>query len=289
LKFTFCVLDDSVESLILAPMAVATSVTVHVRDIQTPLELRACQGLQRRTWGITEDGYVIPVATMAAAQKVGGLVLGAFDQQEHLLGFAFAFLGRLNDQLVLYSQLAAVDPESQGLGIGRRLKLEQRERARQQGLNAVVWAFDPLQASNASFNLGVLGATCRTYEVDLYGPRSDALNAGLATDRLLAEWSTHDEPRPLRTAWPDAPELIETQLDVDGQRVATGTHAAHESNVTLEIPPHLAATKRSLHIAQAWQLHVRRAFQHAFAAGYVAVGFSRDDPTRPRYLLHRAT
>src|ERR671935_1923075 len=67
---------------------------VEVRDVRGVAELRACQALQRRAWGITEDGYVVPVATMAAAQKVGGQVLGAFDAQEQLLGFTFAFIGR---------------------------------------------------------------------------------------------------------------------------------------------------------------------------------------------------
>jgi predicted GNAT superfamily acetyltransferase len=256
---------------------------VEVRDIRGPAELRACQALQRRTWGITEDGYIVPVATMAAAQKVGGLVLGAFDTHEVLVGFTFAFLGRLSGTLVLYSQLAAVDPNAQGQGVGRLLKFEQRRRARELGLDAVVWAFDPLQASNASFNLGVLGAISRQYEVDLYGTRTDALNAGLATDRLFAEWSTRAEPQPVRDPWPDAPDLIETSADDTplGPREASGDRAR------IEIPADLARVKRTPEVAQAWQHHVRTAFQHAFAAGFVAVGFSRADPQRPRYLLHR--
>src|SRR5262249_51451244 len=155
----------------------------------------------RRTWGIVEDGYVVPVATMAGAQKVGGLVLGAFDQADTLVGFTFAFLGRLRGQLVLYSQLGGVDPSLQGSGIGRVLKLEQRRRAQAMGIDAVVWAFDPLQASNAAFNLGVLGAVCREYAVDMYGSRTDVLNAGLATDRLLAEWSTREQASPEKTDW----------------------------------------------------------------------------------------
>src|SRR5437660_6443317 len=76
-------------------------------------------------------------------------------------------------------------------------------------LEAVVWAFDPLQASNAAFNLGVLGAISRTYEPDMYGSRTDALNVGMATDRLLAEWSTSGEPGGRTSSWPDAIDLIE--------------------------------------------------------------------------------
>jgi predicted GNAT superfamily acetyltransferase len=273
----------------LAAMPVATPIEVVVRDVHGADELRACQLLQRRTWGITEDGYVVPVATMAAAQKVGGLVLGAFDHHERLLGFTFAFLGRTNERLVLYSQLAAVAPEAQGQGIGRQLKLEQRRRAQQANLDAVVWAFDPLQASNAAFNLGVLGATCRQYEVDMYGSRTDALNAGLATDRLLAEWPTRREPQPLHEAWPDAPELLETAISPDGLRVPIAVHPAAAAKVTIEIPTNLQATKQNQTIAQAWQRHVRTAFREAFEAGYEAVGFSRADAARPRYLLHKRT
>jgi predicted GNAT superfamily acetyltransferase len=244
---------------------------VEVRDVRGPAELRACQAVQRRAWGITEDGYVVPVATMAAAQKVGGLVLGAFDGPT-LVGFSFAFLGRLHGNLVLYSQLTGVEPDQQGTGVGRRLKFEQRRRAREMGLDYVVWAFDPLQASNASFNLAVLGATSRTYEVDLYGPRSDALNVGLATDRLLVEWPTSGEPNRVDpNEWTDAPELTRTAKETD--------------KVRIPIPADLAALKATPELAIACQQQVRAAFQAAFRAGYVAVGFAKGE--QPAYLLER--
>ena len=266
----------------------ATS-AILLRDIRDPDELRACQDLQRRTWGITEDGYLLPVATMAAAQKVGGLVLGAFDADQVLVGFSFAFLGQVRGQLVLYSQLTAVDPERQGEGIGRLLKNEQRRRARDMGLVSVVWTFDPLQASNAHFNLAVLGATSRTYELDLYGSRTDALNAGLPTDRLLAEWSTMAEPAPLREASPDALELIEVEPGPDGLLVPSRVRSVpneRSSCLTVQVPSNLARLKAvNLALAIDWQLAVRAALCAAFAAGYVAVGFSRSDPERPQYLL----
>jgi len=266
--------------------------TVTIRDVCGADELRACQELQRRAWGITEDGYVLPVAIMAGAQKVGGLVLGAFDTRQKLVGFAFAFLGRLKGSLILYSQLTGVHPAHQSAGVGRLLKFEQRQRARDMGVDAVVWAFDPLQASNAAFNLGVLGATCRTYEVDLYGSRSDALNSGLATDRLLTEWSTRAEPEGRVDAWPEGLDLIETTPFHErgffrpGHVRAIPPGAQH---LHVEIPSSIADIKGSAapNAAQAWQQAVREALQAAFGRGFVAVGFSRADPKRPRYLLER--
>jgi predicted GNAT superfamily acetyltransferase len=266
--------------------------TVTIRDVRGADELRACQELQRRAWGITEDGYVLPVAIMAGAQKVGGLILGGFDANQQLVGFAFGFLGRLKDSLILYSQLTGVHPAHQSAGVGRMLKFEQRRRAQDMGLDAVVWAFDPLQASNAAFNLGVLGATCRTYEVDLYGSRSDALNSGLATDRLLTEWSTRTEPKGRVEPWPDGVDLIETVPFHDRgfvrpskvQPVPPGAE-----HLLVEIPASIADIKNYAFpdAAQEWQVAVREALQTAFAAGFVAIGFSRADPKRPRYLLER--
>src|SRR5207244_12891062 len=86
--------------VILATMAQAVSpastTPITVRDVRGADELRACQELQRRAWGITEDGYILPVATMAGAQRAGGLLLGAFDANTNAPnGFAFPLLGQL--------------------------------------------------------------------------------------------------------------------------------------------------------------------------------------------------
>jgi predicted GNAT superfamily acetyltransferase len=159
------------------------------------------------------------------------------------------------------------------------------------GLEAVVWAFDPLQATNAAFNLGVLGATCRTYEVDMYGARTDTLNAGLATDRLLAEWSTSEEAAPRSQPWPDTVDLIEAVEDGTFRRPRVVRKApAGARHVMVEIPPSIADVKSraSPTVAREWQLALRGAFVAAFNAGFVGVGFTRADPDHPRYLLERA-
>jgi predicted GNAT superfamily acetyltransferase len=265
--------------------ALHTSVTV--RDVHGADELRACQELQRRAWGITDDGYVVPVATMASAQRVGGMVLGAFDSRGQVIGFAFGFLGKLNGRLVLWSQLTGVHPAHQSTGVGRMLKFEQRRRARDMDLEAVAWAFDPLQASNAAFNLGVLGATCRVYEMDMYGARTDALNIGLATDRLLAEWNTSAEPGGQTTVWPDAVDLIDIS---SGSPVVKREIPPDAVHLRIEIPPRISDVKLrgSFSAAQDWQAALRETFQLAFQLGFVAVGFTRADAARPAYLLERA-
>ena len=132
------------------PQTTATAGTpreIVIRPIHDPTELRACQDVQRRAWGITEDGYLVPVATLAGASAYGGLVLGAF-AGETLVGFSFAFRGVLDGTPILYSQLTGVLPEAQGGGTGRRIKQFQRDWARAEGLPLVAWAFDPLQAMN---------------------------------------------------------------------------------------------------------------------------------------------
>jgi len=84
--------------------------------------------------------------------------------------------------------MTAVLPEYQGQGIGKKLKLAQREDALERGFDLVEWTFDPLQLGNANFNITHLGAIVREYLPNIYGNTTSQLDAGLPTDRLVAEW-----------------------------------------------------------------------------------------------------
>ncbi|HEX8204280.1 MAG TPA: hypothetical protein VF590_27630 [Isosphaeraceae bacterium] len=267
---------------------------ITIRRAATGADYRACQEAQRRAWGIAEDAYVVPVATMVGAQLHGGLVLGAFGPDGQAVGVSFAFLGRIEGRICLYSQLTGIVPGYQGRGIGHRLKRAQAEFARAEGIALIAWAFDPLQPGNAHFNLAVLGASAGRYVEDMYGPRTDALNHGTPTDRLIAEWET--TPRPRRAiAMDDAlglPRLIEATARPDGRPAVEAIDAAGTApRVLLEIPAkiHLLRTHEPS-LADAWQQAVRQAFTAAFAAGFKAVGFLRDESLGARrcyYLLHR--
>jgi predicted GNAT superfamily acetyltransferase len=253
---------------------------ITIRRAETIADYLACQQAQRLAWGITDDSYVVPLATMVGAQLHGGLVLGAFTGSGEALGLSFAFLGKIEGRACLYSQLTGIVPEQQGRGLGGKLKAAQREFARAEGLDCLAWAFDPLQAGNARFNLGRLGATSRRFVEDMYGRRSDALNANASTDRLIVEWSTEPEGKVREAIDPSAlPRLIE----VGDRPIAQVEGKLSSPVVLLEIPADISSLRtNNPSLAEAWTLAVKQAFQAAFAAGYRAEGFLES-----AYVLHK--
>src|SRR5215218_6602838 len=112
---------------------------VHIRRAESVADYHACQDAQRRAWGIAEEGYVVPIATLVGAQLHGGLVLGAFLPGGEAVGVSFAFLGRLEGRLCLYSQLTGIVPGRQSAGLGYRLKMVQRDLALADGVGLIAW------------------------------------------------------------------------------------------------------------------------------------------------------
>ncbi len=280
------------------PPTALTEKEVTIRRAESLADYRACQEAQRKAWGITEDGYVIPIATMVGANLHGGLVLGAFLADGTAAAMSFAFLGRLENRICLYSQLTGVLPGYQSMGLGFAMKMVQRYHAHAEGIGLIAWAFDPLQAGNAHFNLGRLGATSHRYIDNMYGERTDALNAGVPTDRLIAEWEVEKPLRPREAPGPDAlaalPRVIATGPDPEGHLVPLGVETSTDApRALLEIPSRIADLRRAHpEAAEAWRSAARQAFQTSFAAGYQAVGLVRDDTQGRRrcyYELERTS
>jgi len=278
------------------PQAALMDKEITIRRAESLADYRACQDAQRQAWGITEEGYVIPVATMVGANLHGGLVLGAFLANGTAAAMSFGFLGRIEDRICLYSQLTGVVPGYQSRGLGYAVKIVQRYLAHAEGLGLIAWAFDPLQAGNAHFNLARLGARVHRYIDNMYGERTDALNAGVPTDRLIAEWEVDNLPRPAQTPGPETlaslPHLIPTGRDHEGRLVPLGEPTSPDApRVLLEIPSRIADLRRDQpEAAEAWRLAVRQAFHASFAAGYHAVGLVRDESSGERrcyYELER--
>jgi predicted GNAT superfamily acetyltransferase len=149
-------------------------------------EFEACVRVERQVWK-SSDIDVVPIPLFVVASETGGQVLGAFHGKQ-LVGFTMAIVGWRERKPFLHSHMTAVLDAFMNQGIGRRLKLFQREDALARGISLVEWTFDPLVTKNAYFNFMRLGAIARRYLPNIYGITTSPLHGSLPTDRLVAEW-----------------------------------------------------------------------------------------------------
>jgi predicted GNAT superfamily acetyltransferase len=249
--------------------------------------------LQRAVWS-GDETEIVPVHMLLAVAQGGGVVLGAFEG-EVLVGMVFGFLGVdaahpervAMTRLKHCSHMLAVHPESRLRNIGFRLKLAQREAIVRQGVRLATWTYDPLLSLNAHLNIRRLGAVCRTYVRDAYGPMRDRLNAGLASDRFDVEWwvTSHRVNARLEGRRPplDLAHFLEggaqkvnpAGLRSDGWPEPAESHEPFGGNLLLaEIPPDFQALRSAdLGLARAWREHSRGLFEQAFAQGYLVSDF----------------
>jgi predicted GNAT superfamily acetyltransferase len=236
---------------------------IAVRKCVTQEEFHACVALQREIWG-ESDLEVEPVTLFIVASYAGGQVLGAFDGVR-LVGYTLAIVGFQEGVVYLHSHHTGVHPDYRDRGVGRMLKLFQREEALGRGIRFIQWTFDPLELRNAHFNLNRLGAICRHYKPNLYGVTTSPLHRGLATDRLLAEWQL------------DSPRVIAAIGGLGKEPV----RAAAE----ITLPGDLEQWKQSdPQQVKSAQDRIRAEFTSWFARGYSAIGM-RKGPTEACYLL----
>jgi len=238
---------------------------IEIRPLTTLEQFERCVVLQLEVWGYS-DGDLIPRRVFLVAQRIGGLVLGAFDG-ETIVGFAMALPGYRNGHSYLHSHMLAVLADYRNAGLGRRLKLAQRDDAIARGFDLMEWTFDPLEIKNAHLNIARLGAISRRYKADFYGPSSSPLQGGLPTDRLYAEW------------WLKSPRVTnalrgEAQLVEVLERV-TVPNAIYEWKQDPQ--------RRSL--AHQVQTQNHEALQAAFDRGFSAIGYERDAEGNGTFLL----
>jgi predicted GNAT superfamily acetyltransferase len=168
---------------------VATEVVI--RPCESLADLQACIELQRQVWGYA-DAELVPIPILIVARKTGGQVLGAFDD-DRLVGFTLAFSGFRAGWPYVHSHYLGVLPEYRDRGVGRALKLQQREHCLRDGVKLMEWAFDPLEIKNARLNIVRLGGIVRKFIPNLYGVTSSRLHGNLPTDRLVLEWRLDSE------------------------------------------------------------------------------------------------
>lgn len=236
---------------------------IEIRQLFKLEEFTDVLNLQRVIWGFA-DLELLPLRFLVVVSKVGGHVFGAYDGTE-MVGFCFAIPGVKPGGLpYLHSHMLGVLPNYHNAGIGRRLKLRQRDDAIARGIELIEWTFDPLEVKNAFFNIERLGAIIRRYHENQYGVTASPLHGGLPTDRCIAEW------------WIKSPRV---HAILAGQRPAIAP--AERIAYPFDIGRIRADNQKA---ARAIQCDNAEKFLHAFARGLAVTGFERSD-AEGTYLL----
>ena len=259
-------------------------------------ELEACVQLQIEVWGY-DASDIMPRKAFLVMQKAGGQVIGAFDTDlagagmrdgarsargdgakafgdaNSLVGFALSLPGVKSGEkyadgiprAYLHSHMLAVKAGYRDRGLGRKLKLAQRNEALTRGVTLMEWTFDPLEIKNAFLNIHKLGAVVCVYRENFYGVSSSRLQGGLPTDRLLAEWYLNSDR---------VKGILEGRLAAAGPQVEERIIEER-----IKVPASIyewKSSERDRERALAVQLENRRRFQQAFSRGLAVIGFERD-------------
>jgi predicted GNAT superfamily acetyltransferase len=245
-------------------MATLTNSVVEIRELRAHSEFADAVRLQREIWGF-QDVELLPLRLFIVASKIGGQILGAFSGS-NMIAFCLCIPGlKPGGKAYLHSHMLGVLPPYRNTGLGRGMKLKQREFALAAGVDLIEWTFDPLEIKNAFFNIERLGAIARRYVHNQYGTTSSHLHGGLPTDRLIAEWwIASDRVRAICDQGSFQRPLVQTAVSV---------------------PQQIAQLRREQpEKARAIQTLLGDQLADGFRQGLAAIGFEKTE-AEGRYLL----
>ena len=229
---------------------------IEIRSLSGVAELAELGDVLRRVWGT--DTPIVNLEMARAIGHSGGYLAGAYVETDGsgptMIGASVGLLATHRGRPALHSHVTGLLPDARHSGVGRALKMHQREWAAARGIEWITWTFDPLVRRNAWFNIAVLGADVHDYFTDFYGTMTDAINAGDSSDRLHVAWRVSGPPlRQLR----------------DGRDVAIAQLVA--------TPDDIVALRRTDPAAVArWRERTRHSLTTALTTGGRIVGFTRD-------------
>jgi predicted GNAT superfamily acetyltransferase len=271
---------------------------IEIRDLHSLDEYRAVVQLEEEIWGYTDPADTVTVPVFIITVKRGGILIGAFDGSR-MIGFAFSIVGMKDRRPTQWSHMMGVVAGYRRSGLGRALKLAQRDRAIAGGFDLMEWTFDPLQALNAHLNFTKLGVVCDEYARNLYGESTSALHRGTPTDRFVVQWQLREAHVERRIAQTEhgftlrasdaatAPIINETMDAGEWRRPGPVDFTCEAPRLWVEIPVGFTEIQqRAPALALEWRQCTREIFETYFGRGYRVVDFElQKQHLRGRYLL----
>ena len=218
---------------------------VEIKSLNSLDEQSLARYVFDQTWS-KDAGTEITSNLLQAMVHNGAYLSGAFVNGK-IVAASFGFAA-IYPELHLHSHMTAVLPGNQDNEIGYKLKMHQKNWAKENGFSSVTWTFDPLVARNANFNINKLKAEVVDYYPNFYGSMEDELNAGDDSDRLFVKLDTNSR-------FSNETKKNDVQL--------------------IAIPKDIVAIrKNNLNEAREVRQNVRRKFQELLIAGYKVIGFT---------------
>ena len=237
----------------------STSRELRVAEVTAADDLAHASRLYRDVFGYTKpEANLNPRLLMAMAAN-GGAMVGAWDARDELVAFGYGFTGYAGGEHYFYSQAVVVAAGLQGTGVGRRIKEEQKRLALARDLHRMRWAYNPVLARNAHFNLSVLGAVGRWFAPNCYGD---------GESRLVVDWDLDaTAPKPAPAPWATYAPADWGRLDRQ-RGLAAMALPADRGRITPEIAGAVDA-----------------AFEGLISDGLLALGCARQDADTAVYLF----
>jgi predicted GNAT superfamily acetyltransferase len=185
----------------------------------------------------------IPPWVMLTTTEAGGLAIGAY-RNGRLVGFSYAVPALVEGTAQLFSCGLAVAAGERGHGIGRRLKLAQRDRAVARGIPVIRWTADPLAAPALHLYLSRLDARLVGYRSGLFGG-------------LRAHAVPHDD--------------VEIVWELDGGR-SSAERGAEAIGVEIPADVHRLSPRQ----ATEWRRRARSLMTALLADGFVGTAVERE-------------
>ena len=255
--------------------------------------------LQKDYWGANIES-VVPAHMLFTIAKTGGHVLASYDSGR-MVGVLIGVLATTSSlhtsiekqSLAIYSKRMVVLPEYRGQGIGNDLKWMQRDIAKMQGVEQVIWTYDPLLSRNAHLNIRKLGCVCKKYYVNYFGAdQATGLATGGASDRFEVSWYVNDKDVEERLKETFTLNTLSDYLDRDVQVINPARHDGRDvlpcetsalpfdgkkGTYLVEVPlefPQLVEHNQLL--ASTWIMHIRSIFAET-EFGFKIVDFVRGE------------